>query len=51
MRKINTYLKNEYREINIQIRWLLKKSKENVIQNQCTSMHEDVVRGIANTNI
>ena len=46
--KLNPEMKENYKQINIIIRKLMKNAKEIWIQSQCTSINEDMSKGRAN---
>ena len=48
LKKNNSDIKEEYREINISIRKQMKNAKENWIQEQCNAINEDMARGRSN---
>ena len=48
LKKNNSDIKEEYREINISIRKQMKNAKENWIQEQCNAINEDMAIGRSN---
>ena len=48
LKKNNSDIKEEYREINISIRKQMKNAKENWIQEQCNAINEDMARDRSN---